>query len=100
MEEKLKEEIEQLRIKLLHVEARQAATSKSTPPVYIKSERKLPKLAGRPVKDSDPDVEDWVTDMRDHIVNTVFQQMMRKLSLYWTTSLEMLKRKSECVHPI
>lgn len=69
MEEKLKEEIEQLRIKLLHVEARQAATSKSTPPVYIKSERKLPKLAGRPVKDSDPDVEDWVTDMRDHIVN-------------------------------
>lgn len=69
MEEKLKEEIEQLRIKLLHVEARQAATSKSIPPVYIKSERKLPKLAGRPVKDSDPDVEDWVTDMRDHIVN-------------------------------
>lgn len=40
---KLKEEIEQLRIKLLHVEARQEATSTSIPPVYIKSKRKLPK---------------------------------------------------------
>lgn len=39
---KLKEEIEQLRIKL-HVEARQEATSTSIPPVYIKSKRKLPK---------------------------------------------------------
>lgn len=31
--------------------------------------KKPPRLAGRPVKDSDPDVEDWMTDMRDHIVN-------------------------------
>lgn len=59
--------------------------------------KKPPKLAGRPVKDSDPDVEDWMTDMRDHIVNIPTDD--DELRLYWTISPKMLKRKPEIVNP-
>ena len=29
--------------------------------------KKLPQVPGKPVKDSDPDVEDWLMDMREHL---------------------------------
>ncbi|XP_078314313.1 uncharacterized protein LOC111132484 [Crassostrea virginica] len=59
MEEVIKDLQEQ--IKKLEVKG-----SKS-PVVYLKSERKFPKFGGRPVKDGDPDVYEWISDMREHI---------------------------------
>ena len=70
MTEQLKEELEQLRQKLKAMETEQKETAKQKHhPVYIKSERKIAKLAGRPISSSDPEVEDWITDMREHIAS-------------------------------
>ena len=70
MTEQLKEELEQLRQKLKAMEKTQKETAKQQHhPVYIKSERKIPKLAGRPTANSDPEVDDWVTDIREHIAS-------------------------------
>ena len=68
MAEELKGELEKLRMKLKVMEAKQAAeAAKPHHPIYIKSERKIPKLAGRPTKDSDPKVDDWISDMKEHL---------------------------------
>ena len=70
MTEQLKEELEQLRQKLKAMETTQKETAKQQHhPVYIKSERKIPKLAGRPTANSDPEVDDWITDMKEHIAS-------------------------------
>lgn len=44
---------------------------KSTPLVYVKSERKFPKFGGYPEKETDPDVIDWIAEMREHIQATL-----------------------------
>ena len=70
MAEQLKEELEQLRQKLKAMEKAQKETAKQQHhPVYIKSERKISKLAGRPTTNSDPDVDDCITDMREHLAS-------------------------------
>ena len=60
------EEIQQLKDKLSKMEMKGHGSSV----VLMKSDRKFPKFAGRPVKDSDPDVDEWITDMREHIQST------------------------------
>jgi len=55
----MQEEFNRLRQKLKDMEIKQAemkqkSETKQQPPIYIKSERKLPKFAGRPMTDSDP----------------------------------------------
>ena len=65
MGEELKEELEKLRAKLATLEAR--PTHVTPPIVYMRSDRKFPKFGGRPTKDSDPLVDEWITDMREHI---------------------------------
>ena len=60
------EEIQQLKDKLSKMEMKAHGSSV----VLMKSDRKFPKFAGRPVKDSDPDVDEWITDMREHIQST------------------------------
>lgn len=37
--------------------------------VIVTRERKLQKLSGRPKQDSDPEVGDWIADVRQHIVD-------------------------------
>ena len=64
--EELQQEVDELRQQLKQLELRQKSEVKP-PPVYIKSDRKIPKLAGRPVKENDPEVDEWVTDMREHL---------------------------------
>lgn len=63
-----KDEIENLKAKLAIMELKELQPIHHQPQiVYLKSERKMPKLSGRPLKDSDPDVEEWIADMREHI---------------------------------
>lgn len=63
MEGEVKTEFEKLQKQVSEL-----ALAKPPPqPLYIRTERKLPKFSGRPVKDSDPDVEDWLMDMREHL---------------------------------
>ena len=63
MDEEVKAEFEKLQKQVADL-----TLAKSPPqPLYIRTERKLPKFSGRPVKDSDPDVEDWLMDMREHL---------------------------------
>lgn len=64
MAEDVKAELEVLREKLKDLEIKSQIKQ---PQVYIKSERKIPKLAGRPVKDTDPEVDDWIYDMKEHL---------------------------------
>ena len=62
----LKDEVEKLKKELQEMKA--GSKSEHGPSVvYMKSDRKFPKFGGRPVKDTDPDVEEWITDMREHI---------------------------------
>ncbi|KAK3101109.1 hypothetical protein FSP39_000999 [Pinctada imbricata] len=65
MGDELKEELEELRAKLAALEAK--PTHVTPPVVYMRSDRKFPKFGGRPTKDSDPLVDEWITDMREHI---------------------------------
>ena len=63
MDEEVKAELEKLQKQVADL-----TLAKSPPqPLYIRTERKLPKFSGRPVKDSDPDVEDRLMDMREHL---------------------------------
>ena len=64
-ESDIKEQVKALQAKLAAMEASQ----KSSSVVYMKSDRKFPKFAGRPEKDSDPDVIEWITDMREYIAS-------------------------------
>ena len=62
----LKDEVEKLKKELQEMKA--GSKSEHGPSVvYMKSDRKFPKFGGRPVKDTDPDVDEWITDMREHI---------------------------------
>ena len=61
----IKQQLDALTAKLAAMEASSKPPSSSV--VYMKSDRKFPKFAGRPVKDSDPDVIEWITDMREYI---------------------------------
>ena len=35
--------------------------------IYVQRERRMPKLGGRPQKPEDPDVDDWTSDMENHL---------------------------------
>ena len=43
------------------------STPAATPTVYLTRDRRLPKLRGSKQKPDDPEVEEWVADMRDAI---------------------------------
>ncbi|XP_062593162.1 uncharacterized protein LOC134254640 [Saccostrea cucullata] len=65
----MQQEIKNLQGKVSSLKATESK-EKPTPLVYVKSERKFPKFGGRPVKDGDPDVYEWISDMREHIQST------------------------------
>ncbi|KAK3104739.1 hypothetical protein FSP39_008981 [Pinctada imbricata] len=65
MSEELKEQIEALQQKLAAMETKPSQATPSV--VYMKSDRKFSKFGGRPVKESDPIVDEWIADMRDYI---------------------------------
>lgn len=62
----MKKELHQLQKKLKSYEEKESR-EKPAPVVYVKSERKFQKFSGRPEKDTDPDVNDWITEMREHV---------------------------------
>ncbi|XP_062609395.1 uncharacterized protein LOC134271164 [Saccostrea cucullata] len=62
-------EIKHLQGKVSSMQATESK-EKPTPMVYVKSERKFPKFGGYPEKDTDPDVIDWISEMREHIRGT------------------------------
>lgn len=62
----MEEEIKKLQDQIKNLEAK----GSQVPVVYLKSDRKFPKFGGRPVKDGDPDVYEWISDMREHIQST------------------------------
>jgi hypothetical protein len=41
---------------------------KSTKTVYVANEKPFTKLSGRPTKDKDPIISDWLEDAREHLV--------------------------------
>lgn len=65
----MRKEIQHLQIKVSTLESTESK-EKPTPVVYVKSERKFPKFGGYPEKDTDPDVIDWISEMREHIRGT------------------------------
>ena len=65
-------EVEALKTKIEKLEedlAKLAVPKVETKTVYISKERKLQKFSGRPVKDTDPSVEEWIEDVTYHIKN-------------------------------
>ena len=48
--------------------------------VYISKDRKLQKFSGRPIKETDPSVEEWAEDVSYHIKNINFQAMKPRLN--------------------
>lgn len=65
----MRQEIQHLQKKVSTLESTESK-EKPTPVVYVKSERKFPKFGGYPEKDTDPDVIDWISEMREHIRGT------------------------------
>ena len=51
----------------LERELKEATEQKKGKTVLVTRERKLQKLYGRPKTDTDPEVSDWISDMRQHI---------------------------------
>lgn len=73
-ERELREELEVLSKKVPSAsagvgEVKPSALQLQPRTVLITRERKLQKLCGRPKTDSDPDVSDWVSDIRQHIID-------------------------------
>lgn len=62
----MEEEIKKLQDQIKNLEAK----GSQVPVVYLKSDRKFPKFGGQPVKDGDPDVYEWISNMREHIQST------------------------------
>ena len=64
--EALQQENEQLKKEL--AEAKSKQTHSTVPKLlYLTRECKQPILFGRPVKDGDPDVDQWIDDVQDHL---------------------------------
>lgn len=64
---KEKEENERLRYELTINSKLIEHLQKATKPVYVSREKKLNKFSGRPIKDSDLSVSDWIEDAREHL---------------------------------
>lgn len=69
MDPAIEAEFKKMKEKFTLMELAQSQLKQKQPTVYIKYERKLSKFAGRPENDSDPDVDDWLMDMREHILS-------------------------------
>ncbi|CAG2252037.1 unnamed protein product [Mytilus edulis] len=84
-EEKLQKEVDELSKKLYHMHKEKGENlqlkqqlehnnkiieqlQKSTKTVYVAKERPFTKLSGRPEKDKDPIISDWLEDAREHLV--------------------------------
>ena len=84
-EEKLQKEIDEMRKKLDHIHKEKGENlhlrqqlehnnkiieqlQKSTKTVYVAKEKPFTKLSGRPTKDKDPIISDWLEDAREHLV--------------------------------
>lgn len=66
----MRQEIQHLQKKVSTLVESTESKENPTPVVYVKSERKFPKFGGYPEKDTDPDVIDWISEMREHIRGT------------------------------
>lgn len=62
----LEEELKKVKEQLDKVSKTPKIESKT---VYISKDKKLQKFSGRPVKESDPSVEEWLQDMQYHLKN-------------------------------
>ena len=84
-EEKLQKEIDEMRKKLDHIHKEKGENlhlrqqlehnnkiieqlQKSTKTVYVAKEKPFTKLSGRPTKDKDPIISDWLEAAREHLV--------------------------------
>ncbi|XP_056017063.1 uncharacterized protein LOC130053687 [Ostrea edulis] len=87
----MKKELHQLQKKLKSYEEKESR-EKPAPVVYVKSERKFQKFRGRPEKDTDPDVNDWITEMREHKFYQRDQKDSETLENYSRVLLQMMER--------
>lgn len=66
----MRQKIQHLQKKVSTLVESTESEEKPTPVVYVKSERKFLKFGGYPEKDTDLDVIDWISEMREHIEGT------------------------------
>lgn len=71
MDPAIEAEFKKMKEKFTLMELAQSQLKQKQPTVYIKSEQKLSisKFAGRPENDSDLDVDEWLMDMREHVLS-------------------------------
>ncbi|MCG8049520.1 MAG: zinc finger domain-containing protein [Candidatus Thiodiazotropha endolucinida] len=65
-------DVEELKQKIASLEeslSKLSVPKTETKTVYISKDRKLQKFSGRPVKETDPSVEEWIEDVSYHINN-------------------------------
>ena len=65
MHSREKEEIDRLKYELTMNTKLVEHLQKATKPLYVSREKKLSKLSGRPKKDTDPIVSDWIDDAKN-----------------------------------
>lgn len=62
----MEEEKKKLQDQIKNVKAK----GSQIPVVYLKSDQKFPKFGGRPVKDENPDVNEWISDIKKNPIKS------------------------------